>query len=405
VRKLLAHARNVTSPQGWLIVGTTFVVTFSYIFRRLFHWGPDTRYYLALTYRLMGHSEHESGRLTYEFMLSRFEWFKTYCYFACEPNSPEATFGHLFHGEAGGMVATRMVYPLLSVPFVWLFGPQGMLVVPLLAFAACVVMVMAFVSRTVGRNWAVVAALALIVPTTISSYGLYTYTESLAMMFVAGCLLVLPIARAGTRRDVAVFGILLFLLAFTRQFHPIIVAGVGLAWLGGAVAHRKLRNEWLPYFAMSIGVMAVAGVVQSLAGPYYSIFKMFAERTGVRSASDVPGIAADIALRLAKQELFEIGVDIPLVFVCTFAAIGVFWRFRSPVALLTLGSVTGTFLLNVLNTEPSHFRYYVTAFPFVAMVATGVIADLVQRTKSPLFLPPPAPANIQVVDKQVAFPS
>src|SRR5688500_12168361 len=95
----------------------------------LWHWGPDTRYYLAMTYRYSGPSEHEAGVRTYEY-LGRFAWFKDYCYFACVPRAADASFGHLFHGEAGGMVAGRVLYPLLSVPFVWLFGPQGMLVVP-----------------------------------------------------------------------------------------------------------------------------------------------------------------------------------------------------------------------------------------------------------------------------------
>ncbi len=388
MRKLTSRILAITSPQGWLIVAAAFVATFGQISFRFWHWGPDTRYYLAWTYRLMGHSEHDAGQMTYTYMLGRFDWFKTYCYFACQPDSPEATYGHLFHGEAGAMVATRLVYPLLSVPFVWLLGPRGMLVIPMLAYAAAVVMMMVLISRTVGRNWSVLGALSIILPTTVSAYGLYTYTEAPAMALVVASLLVLPIGRTAIRRDWIIFGVLLLLLAFTRQFHYILLAAIGLAWLG-ALARRGMRNEWLPFLLISAAVTAAAATAQMIIGSEYSIVDHYLRMTGSHDLASGLAQAPTVALNLIKQDIQDVGADISLVLICTLAVIGLLWRFKTSIALLTLGSVLGTFLLNVLNTEPSHFRYYITAFPIVAALATGTVADLIHRSRSPLFAPPP----------------
>lgn len=384
VKNALTRAKTIASPQGWFITGLVYTVTMFVIARRSWHWGPDTRYYLAMTYRYLGFSEHEAGRQTYVY-LGRFEWFKDFCYYACDPNSSGATFGHLFHGEVGDMVATRFVYPLLSAPFVWLIGPRGMLVVPFLAFSACLLLLMAFVSRTVGRDWSVLAAVMLIVPTTVSAYAIYTYTESLAMLFVMVCIMVLPLARSTGRRDLIVYTASLLLLAFTRQFHPVVVAAVCLAWLGAAVLKRKLRNEWLPFALSSVGVLAVAALVQSLVGPGYSPTKFFLDSTNTETTAGIPAAAVRVAVNLVKQEIWDIAHDIPLAITCAAAVIAVLYRFRSPIALLTLGALLGTFVLNVANTEPSHFRYYVTAYPFIVIAATAVFAELLQRTRPALF--------------------
>lgn len=359
--------------RGWCVVGLIYAVTMTINAKGLWHWGPDTRYYLAMTYRYSGLSEHEAGVQTYEY-LGRFAWFKDYCYFACDPHAADASFGHLFHGEAGGMVAGRVLYPLLSVPFVWLFGPQGMLVVPFVAFTVCLLLLMAFVSRTAGPSWSVLAAATLLVPITVSNYAIYAYTESLAMCLVMGCLMVMPLARTAGRREVVVFTVLLLLVAVTRQFHAVVAAGVLLAWLGATVVQRRWRNQWLPFATSALAIVVIAAVIQSLIGPDYSILKSFKDLSGVQTVSQLPAGLFVVSANLVRQEIWDIGHDVPLAVVCAAAAVTVFYRFASPVAWLTLGAVLGTFFLNVLNTEPSHFRYYLTAYPFIAVAAIVTIS-------------------------------
>lgn len=404
MRILTSRVLAITTTRGWLVVAAAFVATFGQIGFRFWHWGPDTRYYLAWTYRLMGYSEHDAGRTTYTYMLQRFDWFKTYCYFACQPDAPDAAFGHLFHGETGAMVATRLVYPLLSVPFVWLLGPQGMLVIPVLAYTASVVMMMALISRTVGAGWSVLGALSIIVPTTVSAYGLYAYTESVAMAFVVAALLVLPIGRAARRRDPIIFGLLVLLLAFTRQFHYILLAALGLAWLA-AIRRRGMRNEWLPFLLTAAVVTTVAATAQMVIGSEYSIIEHYLRMTGSHDFSTGLAQIPSLVMRLISQDIRDIGADPALVLICTFAVIGLVWRSTTSIAQLALGSVLGTLLLNVLNTEPSHFRYYITAFPIIAALATGTIADLMHRNTSLLFTPPPTSDRSASTHQQPQLPA
>jgi hypothetical protein len=389
-----ARALAITSARGWFVVAAVYAVMTALIFARFWHWGPDARFYLAQTYHFGGLSEHEAGRRTYEFLL-HYSWFKDYCYFACEPNSPQASFSHLFHGDMGGLVATRVVYPLLSVPFVWLFGPQGMLAVPFLAYAATVVMVMSVASRLFGRGWAVFAAVAMLVPTTFSSYSIYAYTESLAMAFAMGCIMFLPLGQPATRRRLVWFGVMLLLFAFTRQFHPIILAAVVLAWLSVAATRRSVRNEWLGYVGISFGVTIFAAIVQSLAGSGYSATAFFMDQSGARESGLIPAIARVMA-KIIKRDIWDMGLDPALVVVCMLAALAIFYRYRTPLAALTLGSLLGTLALNVLNTEPSHLRYYVTAYPLIVLAATMALSELLRGNAflaQPGTLVSPAPAS------------
>jgi hypothetical protein len=365
----------VAPPAGWLVTGLAFAAVILSTVRTMRQWGPDSRYYLGWAYRYAGFDEAEAGRRTYEF-LSSWSWFGPFCHGACGADVDPSAYDQLFHGATGGLVAPRVMYPLLSAPFVRLFGPWGMLVVPLLAYAVAVVAVMVVAARLAGRQWSVVAALGMILPVTVSRFATYAYTEALTIAISAACLLVLPLGRQARRRDVAVFASLLAVFAFTRQFHLVVVAAVTMAWFATLVARRRVRNEWLPFVLAGVAVTAVAGAIQAATAPAYSIVDSFLRHSGAGDWSGVPAAVARVAWRLVRAELFDILRDVPLAVLCLLAAVALAYRWRHPVSHLAAGALGGTAVLHILNTEPSHFRYYTTAVPLLAIAVAVLLSGL-----------------------------
>lgn len=378
---MIRRVRSTVPTPSWLLAAGFYALTVALTVARFRQFGPDTRYYLGWAYRYSGLSEAEAGRRTYEF-LGSFSWFAPFCHGACGPDASPSAYDQLFHGDTGGLVAPRVLYPLLSAPFVRLFGGHGMLVVPLIAYAAVVVLVMVLTSRLVGRSWAILAAAAVLLPVTVSRWSTYAYTEALAMAVFLACIAVLPLGRSARRRDLVLFAVFLLLFAFTRQFHPIVVAGVGLAWLGGVVFRRRVRNEWLPFLGIALGITLLTAWLQSLMAPAYSVVDSFLQHSGAGTLGNAPAAAVRVAVRLVRSEIWHAGGDYPLVVVLALAGLGLLWRLRQPFCQLTLGVLVGTLLMHVLNTEPSNFRYYSIVFPLLGIVATGVIAALVRPDRA-----------------------
>jgi len=372
---VLRRATAVASPQGWLLVGVVYLTALLLNSRRVWHFGPDSRFYLAWAYHYGGLSEADAGRVTYEY-LNQFSWFTPYCYYACDTSDPTLSYDWLYRGPEGGLVAPRVLYPLLSAPFVRLFGPIGMLVVPLVAYTACVIMVMVLANRYVGRQWSALAGLAIIVPISVTALGMYAYTEALAMAFCLACVLTLPLRRASRPVDVLLFGAFLTLFGFTRQFHPIVVAGVGAAWLAAAVTERRLRNQWFPFLGVGVGLSFVIAYLQSLIGPGYSVFAWFLEVSGAQTVGGIPAALPAVIRTIVVGEVFTAGRDFGLVVVAVLATLGLVRRWRERLSHFTFGLLAGTAVVQVLNTTPSQNRYWAMAIPVLAVVATIFIADL-----------------------------
>ena len=396
LRSLQERARAVATPRGWFLVGLVYLTAMLLNTRRVWHFGPDSRFYLAWAYHYGGLSEQDAGRLTYEY-LNGFAWFGPYCYYACDTSDPSLSYGWLFRGEEGGMVAPRVLYPLLSAPFVRLWGPTGMLVVPLLAYTAVVVMVMVLASRYMGPRWSPLAGLAIVMPISITAFGLYAYTEALAMALCLACVLTLPLRRTTGRRDVILFAVFLVLFAFTKQFHPIVVAGVGAAWLGAALEERRVRNAWLPFLATGVVLTSVVAYVQSFMSTGYSVFAWFLEASGAHTVAGIPGALPGVLRTVVVGEVFTAGRDFGLVVMSVLAACGLVWRFRDRLSQFTLGLIGGTIVVQSLNTTPSQNRYWVMTIAVLAVVATVFVADLFTR-------PARAPAARQPEPEAVAEP-
>src|SRR5262245_28119320 len=215
--RLSGWASGIAPLRAWALLGGVYLAAMGVSAAR-WHYGPDTRFYLAWAYHYGGLSEMAAGRRSYEF-LNGFDWFAPFCWGACDTSDPAITYDWLYRGPEGGLFAQRILYPLLSAPFVRLFGPPGMLVITALAFTAYVVMVVVLANRVIGRAWAVPAGIAAILPIRVSNMALYAHPEALATALLLGCVLLLPLPRVvgasrqppATPRRLVLFALLLVL--------------------------------------------------------------------------------------------------------------------------------------------------------------------------------------------------
>jgi hypothetical protein len=387
---LMTRAATVAPPRAWALLGVVYLAAMLISSVR-WHFGPDSRFYLAWAYRIGGLSEVEAGERTYVF-LNGFDWFADYCWYACDTSEPGLTYSWLFRGEEGGLFRQRLLYPALSAPFVRLFGPAGMLVVPAIAFTAYVIMVVVLANRMVGRSWAVPAGIAAILPISIAKFSLYAYTETLATALLLGCVLLLPLRPTGasdpaggsdptrvSRRHIIGFAVLLVLFAFTRQFHLALVLGVVVTWLGVALRQRRLRNPWGPFAAVSVAAAAVIAVVQTLMSPGYSLLTPFLKISGAETVGGIPKVLPSVVWRIVSGEIEVAGQDFGLVLVAMLGAAGIVAARRTEFAWLTVGILVGTFLLEMITALPSQNRYWALSVPLLAIHATAFVARVLGR--------------------------
>ncbi|WP_020522149.1 hypothetical protein [Catelliglobosispora koreensis] len=361
----------------WALLAAIYLVMLALTFERTDQWFSDSRFYLAWSYRYLGYSEADAAQLTYDYLAgARGLENCTFCWPADYQHS-------FFHGENGAVVAPRMIYPLLSAPFVALFGGAGMLVVPALAYAAGAVLLIRLASRMWGYWWAIAAGFALLIPAIAFRFAGSAMTDSLALMFNVAGLMFLPLLRQRRRWDVVWFLGILVLNLFTRQFAITVAFGVSLAWLIVALRDRKFGNAWLPFAAGSIVVTGAVTFLQNLyaarlfEGDQLSLIARYQqlalEKFGVNGLVSIPKV---LTWQIRVDYHYVRWLDMPLVIVIGAAILAVCWRFRSELSALLAGTGLVTLAMTVIIVDQTYFRYYVPLVPLLILCALALIRDL-----------------------------
>jgi hypothetical protein len=368
--------------QGWVLLLAFYILsvvathhTFSQVF-------SDSRYYLAWSYRYLGYSEVDAAHLTYANLVNM-PGLKS-CDF-CWPPGYEHSF---FHGEAGAVVGPRLMYPLLSAPFVSFMGPSGMLVVPFLAYGVGVLALAVLASRLWGRWWGVAAGLMIILPVVPARFATNMMTDALALMFNVLGLLFLPLRRDTRRSDVVWFSVVLILGLFTRQFAVTVTVGVWLAWLVVAIRDRRPRNPWLS-FAISSAVVT-AGIVQLqgflaarfLGGSQLNLIDRYQQLTRARFHKDglasVPTVLANL---VGVDYKWVLRFETYLIIFLVVASVAAVWRFGSELSALLVGMAVPTLALTILIVDPTYFRYFVPLVPLMALAIVALVVDLTSSAR------------------------
>jgi hypothetical protein len=137
--------------------------------------------------------------------------------------------------ETWGLVAPRVIYSLLSIPFVYLFGIIGMMVVPILSFLLLIFSVFR-VSEILNKQiTGLFLVLVLSTSPTVLRWMIANITDSL----LAGLfgIVILLLSRETTSKFWSAWIIgLIFLTSFTRFCLPI--------WVAIALVHWINRRRW-----------------------------------------------------------------------------------------------------------------------------------------------------------------
>jgi hypothetical protein len=238
-----------------------------------------------------------------------------------------------------------------------------------------------------------------VLPISITAFGLYGYTEALAMALMMACVIMLPLRARGdtrvirpARRDLIIFGGLLVLFAFTRQFHPVLVLGITCAWLGVTLlrrdeaGRRSWRNEWAPFVLVGVAVTVVVGLIQTSLAPGYGVVKPFLEVSGAETIGGIPRVLPAVIGRIVAGEVETGGRDFGLVLIGVLGAAGLVVLRRTALATLSAGVLIGTFGMELITALPSHNRYWALSVPLLALLATGLVASIF--TERPVTSPP-----------------
>lgn len=327
---------------------------------------PDSRYYLVMAFRDMGYNA--GSALAMQQKLT---------------GVPAAPWYFAHSDPVWRMVQPRMLYPLLSAPFVWAAGPRlGMIAVPALSSVVTVAACARLTQRLYGPTAALLAAGALAASITVTDITV-ALTDPLAMALVVLMLLNLPIRRRIQGQNLVWLGVLSLALCLTRQTTTVVLglAGAGFLWalMPARRGARDQRRDWQIAMVVVSTVSMGGQIINTLLAPYdVSVEFLLAshQRTMSAALAHLPAMAWQITKAEAGM---MVRTDVPLTMLAIGAAIHLVTAARDIEAWLLFGGALGTCALMLANGFPSFLRYECVLFP----VATMCAASLLQR-----WLPP-----------------
>jgi hypothetical protein len=354
-RGRLVGSRPVLLAQ--LINGLAFVVCYLATFHTKPLFAPDTRYYAAMALWYAGGDQEAVAQQVAEHS-ARSGW---------ESPGPDQLFGW-------GLVQPRVVLPALSVPFVKLWGIEGMVVVPGLALAALVVVMTAMLVRRYGVGAAVASVLLVVASSQVMFFGAAMLTESLSALWTALTLLVAwRYVREPTQVRLASMVLLTVLSAFTRQATFIVAGAFVVAWLLGWALRRPER--WgRPALAVAVTAVAMQ-LLQTWAFPTFSQKNQFLYKTGADSLGEALLRSPELAWMIIKVDVKQAAYgDKALLVIVLLSLVSMVVLWRRPESHLLLGALLGAGLYNITNGTPAGIRYAMPGLVFFASSMALLVA-------------------------------
>lgn len=323
--------------------------------RGIWNHPPDSRYYVTMMFRDMGHSlpdaMHRDNQLS--------GWHLSGWYFADNDSTWQ-------------MVRTRMLYPVLSIPFVLLLGiARGSLAVPILSIYVFVIILARMTQRLYGPTVAllIAGAFSLATPIFVSSWST---TDTLAMALAAVMVANLPIDRRTGKANLVWLVTATVLISLTRQVGPMAPAMAGVGWVWWTVRSRSWRNQWL--------APLVASSVAFLVTQVGSMLVASADTTGIVShgKSGAWGIFRELIheMKIVTKEAmnFMWHSDHVLLALMVAAGLGTVARFKSDVAAVFIGAAGCTLLVTASVGYTAGMRYDLVLFPAAGLAAGAFVS-------------------------------
>ena len=304
---------------------------------------PDGALYAVKTLQILGHNHAEAIRVVSA-------WYET--------KSPHLTFeisqnlkqdSHLW-----GVVSTRLIYPLLSAPFVYLFGLNGMLVIPSLSYLLVIVFILLISIKNQTQLLGIACLVLLTISSTFNRWMLVNYTDALlvALFTITSYFLVRSIHQ--TKLFFLILS-LIFITSFVRFCLPI--------WLFLILAIREklgLRQKVL---------LILMSIVSSIPA-------ILTTRNGLLPNSDELSVLGKLLLlpfNLIKTLSVEVvqlllldRALLTLIVATVFISVH---NSKSAESRYFLYTMVGTLCLTAINgVQGVNFRYQLPIIPFILLI-------------------------------------
>ena len=320
---------------------------------------PDSRYYLTMMARDLGsswpHAIHAEQRISPSTHLA--PW-----YFA--DNDP-----------TWQMVRTRLLYPVLSLPFVHLWGLSGgSMAIPVLGTVLFLWATARVLQRLYGPAIAVIVGGAFSVAATTTEFA-WAGTDTLAMGLAAVIVANLPIERRIGKANLVWLGAATVFIALTRQVGVLAPAMAGAGWLWALVRERTWRNRWFGSLAVTAGVTLLiqaltmmlvktdtAGIISRGQTTYWGIFRQFVHYLRIVT------IEACTYMWQNDRILYAIFIA---------AGICVLAQFASDAAALFVGAAASAYLISAGLGFSAYMRYEMIIYPAAAIAAGRLVQMLI----------------------------
>ena len=261
----------------------------------------------------------------------------------------------------------RVLYPLISVPFVYLFGLTGMLVVPafsLLLFFLIIIKI-AFLEKTPRVGMVIVLGLAT--STTLLRWTTVNYSDALLLaLFSILTYLFYRVKGNWSKQSLVILSTIIIAATFTKQTLPI--------WLCIGFSFVHLRQVRVALVVIFSSLFFAAPSVLSF--PFSQYFNS-------KEAGGIPVSLINFVFSSIKVNVVEVGQLIVLDRSLLFILIIVFYcAIKSPAkqnTLLLLWTLIGCLIVNSLVGVPGvNFRYLLPILPpaILLLLTSNVMLNL-----------------------------
>ena len=251
----------------------------------------------------------------------------------------------------------RFIYPLLSVPFVYLFGLSGMLVIPILSLLCFFLFVQKIAIESKTPTLGIILIFLLGTSPTLLRWTTVNYSDALILALFSLFAFLVHISRESwTIGNLTLLSLSVFLASFTRQTLPIWIL------IGAYFFYTKKRSAGFVTTLTSL----TCSVPSLLTFPYNEFFNSKQDGNLLESLLKFFGKA----LYINAVEIAQLVVLDRILLIIVLIALYCAFKFRHETyshlfLLSTFGAVSINSLVGVAGVN---FRYLLPILPFATLV-------------------------------------
>ncbi len=306
---------------------------------------PDGVLYALRTYMFLGEDQLASAKLIESWYFTHASSGKHF-----DPASilPQNT-------PAWGLVAPRILYPLLSIPFVALFGMAGLLVIPSLSLLILVLCIYLISRKHSQNNFGLVLGIVVLTSPTVLRWMVANITDSLFVaLFALACLMFET--KKDDFRFTFMIGFLIILTSVTRFATPIWLALAFVDFVNG----KRTRSIFISITAL------IATVPTYLTQPSNSVLPREGDLTTTEKLLALP----ESFLKILFFEVAQLAVlDRLLLIVLALAFILSVMSIKNEASLRFLAVLLSVWAIGAINGSIGvNFRYQLPVVVFACAV-------------------------------------